>query len=122
MMDTFDTLYVRVAGVTYEGRQKYLKRLKGDEPVRIEPEPSNPYDPNALAVKIAMTDGVKHVGYVPRDLAKQIAPLLDGENLMVVIDSVTGGFLLEDGSIANYGLVLRVELPSIDLDAEDVPF
>ncbi|HEY5901539.1 MAG TPA: HIRAN domain-containing protein, partial [Anaerolineales bacterium] len=72
-------LIVKVAGVTFEGRQEHLRRLRGHEPVRIVPEPENSYDPNALAVHIALDDQtVVHVGYVPRELAAEIAPLLDG--------------------------------------------
>lgn len=100
------TLMVKVAGVTYEGRQAYLAALKGDEPCRIIAEPDNPFDANALAVHIAMHDGnVRHCGFVPRDLAARIAPLLEGEPLMVKIDRVLGG-----GDF-NYGLLLSVELP-----------
>lgn len=98
----------KVAGVTYENRQDVIAALSGAEPCRIEPEPTNPYDANALAVKVATKDGIKHVGYVPRELAKKIAPLLDGENLMVTIQSITGGFETWDGERAAYGLVIRI--------------
>lgn len=112
---------VKVAGVSFEGRQSVLARLKGNEPCRLVPEPTNAYDPNALAVHVALSDGsIAHVGYVPRDLARQIAPALEGENLMVEIAEVIGGFELWDGEIANLGLVLNVEAP-VD-PADDVPF
>jgi hypothetical protein len=104
-------LTVKVAGVTYEGRQGLIKRLTGDEPCRIVPEPDNPYDANALAVHVAMPDGtIAHVGYVPRELAKEVAPLLDGEAIMVRIKAITGGFETEYGDIANYGLLIRIFL------------
>ena len=70
---------IRVAGVTYEGRQEYLSRLTGEEPVRLVPEPENQYDNNAIAVYIATKDGVKHCGYIPKELAAQIAPVMDNE-------------------------------------------
>jgi hypothetical protein len=113
-------LSVKVAGVTFEGRQSKIAKLKGDEPCRITPEPDNPYDSNALAVHVATANGIEHVGYVPRDLAREIAPHLEGESIMVKIDEITGGFELFDGGIANYGLVLTVEVP-ID-PADDTPF
>lgn len=104
-------LTVKVSGVTYEGRQDILKQLRGDEPARIVPEPTNPYDPNALAVHIAMHDGtIAHAGYVPRELASEVAPLLDGEAVMVKIDSVTGGFETEYGDTAYYGLRINIFL------------
>jgi hypothetical protein len=105
------TIICKVAGVTYEGRQNTIAALRGDEPCRIVPEPTNPYDPNALAVHVATADGVKHVGFIPRHLAKDIAPLLEGEAVMVQIYSITGGFELSDGDTAAYGLQVVVELP-----------
>lgn len=114
-----DTLYIKVAGVTHGKRQSHLAMRRGDEPIRIEPEPENPYDANALAVKCAMASGVEHLGYVPRDLASRVAPLMEGESLMVEIDEIIGGFELADGSLANLGLVLRVELPSDNNDWSD---
>lgn len=107
-------LNIRVAGVTYEGRQEKIARLRYDDPVRIVPEPDNPYDKNALAVYVGHAGKVLHVGYIPRDMAAQIAPLIDGEAFMCAIAEITGGFELWDGSTANYGLRLRVELPEGD--------
>jgi len=103
-------IFVKVAGVSFEGRQQYLAALLGDEPVRIVPEPENKYDPNALAVHIAVNGSVCHCGYIPKELAKEIAPLLDGEAVMATIDAVRGG------GDYHYGLVLRVEVP------DDSPF
>lgn len=116
-------LIVRVAGVTYpnadgESRQDILRMLTGKEPVQIRPEPTNPYDANALAVYVAVpcqgdaSTVVKHVGYIPRQMAAEIAPQLDGDHLVCTIRSVTGGFDLwrEDGQ-ANYGLLLDVDIP-----------
>lgn len=103
-------LVCKVAGVTYESRQDIIAKLTGREPARIEPEPTNPYDPNALAVKVALVDGtIAHIGYIPRELAAKIAPLLEGENLMVRILEITGGFETRDGEIAAYGLRLEIK-------------
>ncbi len=108
----------KVAGVTYpdpltgEDRQAILGKLRGNEPTRIVPEPDNKFDPNALAVHIATADGVRHVGFVPRDLAKQIAPHLEGESVMASIVEVTGGFETFEGEIANLGLLISIEIPA----------
>lgn len=117
-------LIFKVSGVTYEGRQEYLSQLSGSEACRIIPEPTNPYDSKALAVHIAMKHGyVAHVGYVPRELASQIAPLLDGEELMIEIEEVTGGFEMWDGSQANLGLRMHVYLEGeTEEEDDDVPF
>lgn len=110
-------LNIRVVGVTYEGRQAKIAGLLLSDPVRIVPEPDNPYDPNALAVHVAHEGKVEHVGYIPRDMAAEIAPIIDGEAFMCAVAEITGGFELWDGSPANYGLRLRVELP--DAEAQD---
>jgi hypothetical protein len=105
------TLHTKVAGVTFEGRQEHIARLKGNEPCRIVPEPTNPHDPNALAVHVAVEGKVLHVGYVPRDLAKQVAPHLDGEAVMVNLLEITGGFTTWDGETAALGLLIEIEIP-----------
>jgi len=107
------TIVTKAAGVTHDGRQSILAKLKGNEPCRIVPEPTNPYDKNALAIHVATADGVKHVGFVPRDLAAQIAPFLDGEAVMCEIIEIVGGFELYDGDTAALGLRIRITLPTL---------
>jgi len=106
------TIITKVAGVTYEGRQDVIARLKGNEPARIVPEPTNKFDPNALAVHVAVAPGeIKHVGFVPRDLAAQIAPFLEGEAVMVKLLEITGGFTTRNGERAALGLRIEIEIP-----------
>lgn len=107
-----DTLYTKVAGVTFEGRQAHIANIAVGDIVRLEPEPENPYDPNAIAVKVALPSGtVHHVGYVPREMAGVLAPHLGGENLMAKVHEVTGGFAKWNGEKASLGLIIRVDLP-----------
>ena len=113
------TVISKVAGVTYENRQEIIQCLTGSEPCRIVPEPTNPYDSNALAVHVAMADGtVAHVGYIPRDLAAIIAPHLEGEAVMCRLTEITGGFEKGDGTIASLGLLIEVEYPDEESDRE----
>ncbi len=106
------TIITKVAGVTFDGRQEIISKLKGNEPCRISPEPSNKYDPNALAVHIAVAPGeIKHVGFVPRDLAAQIAPFLEGEQVMVRLLEIVGGFTTWSGERATLGLRIEIEIP-----------
>lgn len=107
-------LNTRVSGVTFEGRQSLIAKLTGNEPCRLQPEPTNKFDPNALAVMVACNNEVWHIGYVPKEIAAEIAPYLDGEALMVKIAEITGGFELNDGGTAAYGVRLRIELPDFD--------
>lgn len=108
-------LMTKVAGVTFEGRQAYISQLVGNEPCKIVPEPTNQYDANALAVHVAFEGEVYHVGYIPKELAAQIAPHLEGEAVMATIDEITGGFLLTNGESAAWGLLLRIEIPGESL-------
>jgi len=109
------TLHTKVVGVSYEGRQSIIAMMYGDEVARIVPEPDNPFDANALAVYVAFPPerniGIKQVGYIARELAKEIAPALEGEAMMVSIAEVIGGFESHDGEFLNYGLRLTVQLP-----------
>lgn len=108
-------LNTKIAGVTFENRQALIAQLTGREPCRLVPEPTNPYDENAIAVMVAIAMGsVWHIGYIPKELAAQVAPFLDGEALMCSIAEITGGFELNDGDTAAFGVRLRIELPGLD--------
>jgi hypothetical protein len=101
----------KVAGVTFEGRQEHIAKLSGGEPCKIVPEPTNPYDRNALAVHVAHGGMIYHVGYVPRDIAAVVAVYLDGESLIAKVVEVTGGFETREGDTASLGLRVMVEFP-----------
>jgi single-stranded-DNA-specific exonuclease len=102
------TLVSKVAGVSFEGRQEVIARMRGSEPCRIVPEPTNPYDSNALAVWVALETGERaQVGYVPRDLAELVAPHLDGEQIMVKLLEITGG----TDWFPTRGLLIQIEIP-----------
>lgn len=109
------TLIIKVAGVTFEGRQAKIARLTGFEPVQLVPEPTNQYDANAIAVHVATAnEGIVHVGYVPRELAAELAELMQGESLVGSIEEITGGFESWSGRKSSYGLRVRVEVPDYD--------
>ena len=106
-------LVMRVAGVTFENRQAILAVMRGFEVCQLRPEPDNAFDRNAIAIYVEVELGAAavQIGYVPKDLAAQIAPHLDGESLLGHVTSITGGFVKNDGSMASYGAMVRVELP-----------
>jgi HIRAN domain-containing protein len=70
---------LRVAGVAGAARHHGDALRAADagpgRPLRLRRDPGNPHDPNAIAVDAA--DG-SQVGWVPRGLAAEIAPRLDG--------------------------------------------
>ena len=73
---------VSVAGVTFGSRQKALERLTYYKPEEIltvlVPEPENPYDENAIAVKVLVdgTDTSYCIGYVPKTETWRIRPFM----------------------------------------------
>jgi hypothetical protein len=69
--------YFAVAGVTKEGRQTLVKRCSEGDVVHLVGEPGNAHDANAVAVCRERDGAYYQLEYVPRDDAKEIAPLLD---------------------------------------------
>ena len=65
-----------IAGVQFRPAacQAAARNLAADEPLTLEREPNNKHDSNAI--KIMSTSGL-HLGYVPRHIAKGIAPEID---------------------------------------------
>lgn len=105
----FDT---RVAGVTYDGRQRILVNLLkrqeeyGPLPVELVREPSNPYDPNAVMVFL---DSVQ-VGYIPAGIASDMAPLMDDGY----------GYRVKAGRVFKDGLRYSVGLKGIEIIDKEV--
>jgi hypothetical protein len=66
----------RLVGVTFEDAQENIRKF-GCEDIgsyALVREPDNPHDPNAIRVALA---GAFYMGYVPKHIAKELAPLLD---------------------------------------------
>ena len=71
-----------VRGVTFENRQEIIAELSENTPLELSPEPSNPYDSNAVAI---LFEG-KKIGYVPKEYAGYISKLLKrGEKLYIAV-------------------------------------
>jgi hypothetical protein len=45
-----DPIITRVGGVTFEGRQTILRKIRVGDILELVQEPDNPYDPNAIKV------------------------------------------------------------------------
>lgn len=81
-MPSFDII---VRGVTFEGRQVHLERLNETVEhgwpfsIRLEAEPTNQYDPFAVKVIVRFDNQLHHVGYVPKEISKDVAELLAEE-------------------------------------------
>lgn len=71
-------IFTNVAGIMYKNddgtdRQEILRRCQEGDEVELVREPNNMYDPNAVAVYV----GNEQVGYLFREEASEVAPLLD---------------------------------------------
>jgi hypothetical protein len=75
-------LHIRVAGVTFEGRQGVLAWMAGSPEwfggwgsIHLEPEPDNEYDPDAIKVLAVYPGGETQCGYIPRGRTAQVHAL-----------------------------------------------
>lgn len=69
----------KVAGVTFENRQIPLANAAqiGISQLILMRDKYNPYDSNAIKVIACIGPKAEHIGFVPRTLAAEIAPLMD---------------------------------------------
>jgi hypothetical protein len=71
-----------LAGARHHAEALAADALAPGSPLALVREPDNPHDANAIAVHA----GGAHVGFVPRELAAEIAPALDaGERWSAVV-------------------------------------
>ena len=65
----------KLAGVTHDDAQENIKKFgcKDIGSFALVREPNNPHDPNAIRVEI----GGLYLGYVPRNIAEDLAPQMD---------------------------------------------
>lgn len=78
----------KVAGTTFrqEAVEKIANELsRGTQPyVKLEKEPTNPYDPKAIKV-IA---GDEFIGYVPKSEVDKVHDILDDSNNTVIVNTL----------------------------------
>jgi len=105
-------LVSKISGVTFGNRQRALYKLEQYDPatinVTLEREAGNTHDNNAVKVNVSVGCGTGyHLGYIPKDLAAVLAPLLDKEIALTAnFKSVTGGTFDK----MNYGALIAVEM------------
>jgi len=112
------TYHTKVAGVTHSGRQGRVWTLRPGKEVFLVREPDNPYDKNAIRVE--RPAGGAEIGYIPRELARQIATQLDsiGGIVEATVVELTGG----TRSYPNRGVIISFSIPSRDIGTPLVPF
>lgn len=96
-----DSFPTKVVGVSFEGRQDVVAGLTPGHELELTRRPDNPVDPNAIAVHY----GAMQLGFLRKQIARHLAPLIDGGiRYTARIEHVTGG---RDGK--NFGVNIRVE-------------
>ena len=95
--------YMKVAGVTHEGREAIIRKLQSGDSLYFMPEPTNPYDNHAVRI---YTSDDRCIGFIPREHNYQIF-----ENLIhnkgqysVHVSAITGG-----GFGSHYGCNIVVD-------------
>jgi hypothetical protein len=94
----------KIAGVTYDdpankglNRQETIRRMvKAGQRLELRREPDNPHDGNAVAVwlqrRVVLMRMSYHLGYLPGDVARDVARAMDGgAEPDVRVLQVTGG-------------------------------
>jgi len=80
--------HTKLVGVSFEGRQDTIAGLRVGTELALEREPGNEFDPNAIAVRY----GALQLGFVRKEIAKHLAPLIDGgARYRARVESLTGG-------------------------------
>lgn len=92
--------HTKLAGVTYDHRQDFIKLLKVGQLLKIRRKPDNPYDANAIAV---YDNRYRQLGFLPRNVASQLAWKIDhGANVSVHVTNINGS------EFDNYGVNISI--------------
>jgi SWI/SNF-related matrix-associated actin-dependent regulator of chromatin subfamily A3 len=86
------SISTKVVSVTFGNRQATIQQLAVGEAVVLQREPYNTYDPNAICVERG--DG-SQIGYIPKELAAQLARKWDVQGITSVpatVTALTGGY------------------------------
>lgn len=103
-------MVIKAAGVTFGNRQTLLERLTRYSPedisVTLQREQDNEHDINAIQIVAAVRNkGAAVIGYINRELADALAPLLDkGATIVSNFKAITGG----GAPYMNYGFNLEL--------------
>ncbi|WP_335499748.1 HIRAN domain-containing protein [Neobacillus drentensis] len=95
---------VKLAGVTYDGRQGLISSLSVYDPIMIRRDRNNAYDRNAIGIYNSRN---QNIGWIPRDVAATLAPKMDsGVKLYAKTNKKLGG------NGYNYGLEVFISSDS----------
>lgn len=93
--------HTKVVGVTFDGRQECIRKMKIGERIRLERDPNNPHDANAVKV---LNEKGEHIGFISKDLARKLAAKMDrGVKYRAAVSDITGS----SDSVLGVNLVIR---------------
>ena len=96
--------YTKVVGVTFDNRQRYIRRTAVGEAVTLERDRYNQYDSNAIKVINAAGN---QIGHISRELASTMAPRMDnGVIYCATVTSITG---INPGENLGVNLLIKCE-------------
>ena len=72
------TLRFESQGTRYDGRSEMIERLHVGDPITLQRDPQNPYNPNNFVLR---TKRGEDVGNLPAELCNVVAPLYDAGSL-----------------------------------------
>lgn len=82
------SFFTKVAGVTFRNAQSILPTIKRGAVLTLVRERNNEHDSNAVKVMY----GAKQIGYLNRDVAADVAPIIDsGGSVSATVVEITGG-------------------------------
>ena len=80
--------YTKLRGVSFDDRQLHVQSLREGQTLSLLREPNNPADPNAIC---CLTENGEKLGYLSRQIASQLAPLVDlGVSYHAEVAQITG--------------------------------
>lgn len=91
------TYFCSIAGARYHNKKKNIGSFLGT----VQPDPDNEHDPNAIAIY----DGKRLVGYIPRDEQEAFREWSDKPKLLCV------GFIQKEDDYPIYGKVKVLDCP-----------
>ncbi len=89
MTERLDDFHSKVAGVTFDGRQRFIPGLHAGQELEYRRDRFNPYDRNAVGLYDAQGN---QIGFLSKEVASQVAPKMDaGKRYRITVNQVTGG-------------------------------
>ena len=80
--------HTKVAGVSFDGRQRIVRQTQVGEILSLVREPNNPYDSNAIMV---INGSGNQLGFIPKEIASNLASDMDsGSKYIATVTAITG--------------------------------